>query len=263
MGFPISLATSGAINLISAAVYAFVAARLASRSLPAGSRGAMLGFATFWASIGFYNLHAGALDLLAAAGWTSLHFWIFARFASLLASCVGFAGFLYYMTFVYSGKAWTLAPIAAAYAAFYALLVAYVAASGPIGVEIGEWRTDLAYARALEGPLFSALLLAFILPPAIASLAYWRLRARVVDPAQRARVLLVGAGLVVWFASAFVARASDNGWWQFVTRPLAGMIVGVLVLAAHAPPRWLRDRFVAAGRVPTRAGLERRAAELV
>lgn len=260
-GLQSSLALGAALNFASSAAFLYVAVRLASRRVPAASRGAMRGFAVFWASIALYNGITALLDLVAATGAAPLPLWIGARYVSLVASCVGFAGFLYYTTFVYSGRAWTLWPIAAAYAALAAFLLGFVTMRGPIGVDVRAWRTDLLYERALEGPLFSVVLATVILPPTIAALAYARLYSRVDDSAQRKRVALVGLALVTWFFSAYVARASESDVWQLVTRPVAGAFVAALVLAAHAPgPKMLGAGAASASRS---SSLEARARELV
>lgn len=60
----LTLLASGIVNLVSAAAFTFVAVRLATRPLARAPRRAMLGFAAFWTSVGFYNLVAGALDFV-------------------------------------------------------------------------------------------------------------------------------------------------------------------------------------------------------
>lgn len=260
-GFQSSLALGAALNIASSAAFLYVAVQLAGRRVPEASRGAMRGFAVFWASIALYNGITALLDLVAATGATPLPLWIVARYVSLVASCVGFAGFLYYTTFVYSGRAWTLAPIAVAYGAFAVFLIGFVTLRGPIGVDVRAWRTDVLYERALEGPIFSIVLATVILPPTIAALAYARLYSRVEDPAQRKRVALVGLALVTWFLSAYVARASESDAWQLVTRPVAGALVAALVLAAHAPGA--KRAGAGAATAPRSSGLETRAQELV
>jgi hypothetical protein len=132
------------------------------------------------------------------------------------------------------------------YVLFAQVLIGSMHANGPVGVYVGDWRTDLQYAD--ESPPWLALLSGawLILPPVVLAAAAL-VAARRLDAArrpQRNRITLVGLAIIVWWAVAAVAgqrEAFGSESFQVFNRFL-GLSMALVVLAAYQAPAWLRRR---------------------
>lgn len=252
-----TLAISGGVSLLAAIVFAYVGRRFSSRPREAEDRLAARAFGTWWFGIAAYTAMAAALDLLAAAGSASFPVHVAWRYLSIPVLCVALWGLMGYLAYLFTGRAWTITATGGLYALLALAATAHVALSRPVGVVVMGWRTDLAYATAFEGGPFVLLLALLVLPQIVGAAAYLALAPRAPDRASRLRILLVGAGILVWLSSALVARMSDDDAWQFFSRPVLGLAVaGAILYAYHAPLPPSEER-------ARREGLRRRIADLV
>lgn len=237
---PLLLGT--AASLIAAGVFVRVGWIVSRRGGgDAGLRRALRAFATFWFAVALGTLALAALNVAAAAS-APLPMLVALRVGSILLYATGFWGLIGYLLFVYTGNGAWLARAAAFYAVLGVLLVAHITWARPIDVAITPWTVEVVLDR--ESALFTRVFAAaYLVPPLAATIAYLGLLPRAADAAQRRRVLLVGGGLLVWFASALLARLSEADAWQAFVRVGLGIGVALAVLAAFpAAPRAQPDR---------------------
>lgn len=235
--------------LTAACAYAYVGARLASRrTAHDDTQRAMRFFSAWWILLSANLVLGGSVYAAAAFGWSSFEVQLVYAHVQRLLLAGSLVGLLYYLTYLLTGRDW-LVPIAAFYALYYALLEYSLVAGSPNGVYVGDWRTDLTYARTGGATaLRAALALMLIVPPVAGSLAYFRLFFRVKSRAQRYRIALVSWSLALWWVMAVLAgqrEALGNESFQLVNR-FAGLAAALVILVAYLPPvalqRWLDAR---------------------
>lgn len=238
----VTLAIAGTIALLAATMYAYVALRLVRGRGPTPRALSM--FALWWAALAINMGLVGVTYLLGAAGALTFEIQLVDSYLQRLLLAVSMVGLMEYLLFLLTGRD-LLLPIVVLYAAFFGLSSAAMFWQTPDGLFVGEWRTDITYAR--EAPRWIPLvnLGAILLPPVGAALAYFRLFFRVPDNTRKWRIALVSWAIVGWWAVAVWAGqrdALDNGLLQSGHRMLS-LLAAYSVLAAYAPPRWAQRRW--------------------
>lgn len=227
-----TLAVSALASGAAAAVYAGVAHTLWRREVPEAARGATRAFSLYWAATGAFLALSAAQSGLAAVGVTPLAFFVAARYVGLGLACAGLAALLYYFAYLRTGERRWLPRIAALYAGGLALAWYHVHASGPTGVSVARWSTDLAYATPMHGPLFILVLVLILGLPVVAAGWYLTLLRTVDDARQRYRIVVVALGIGLQLVGVLLARLSEADLFQLLVRPVAGVVVAGLVLSA-------------------------------
>ncbi|MBI4392746.1 MAG: hypothetical protein HY556_02975 [Euryarchaeota archaeon] len=245
-----TLLANAIFGLVTAIVYASVGLRVNERSVSAEARSASRSFAIWWMGLGAITAAGSVLSVAGALGSSDLSLHLSITYMLLLALCIAFVGLLYYLLYVYTGRRNLLYPIAGLYFLYFALLVYYVDASGPAGVEVTKWQTRVFYAHQItSGPVFYAVLLGLLVPPTLGAIAYLSLYFRVGEKAQKRRILLVAGSIAIWFGAIFMASSfgisgSTSPWafgltvgdvWQVVSR-LIGLAAASVIYVAYAPP---------------------------
>lgn len=239
-----TLSASALFAFVAALVYAYVGRRLGEREVSEKAQRAAMLFSLWWYALAVTTAVTGIMHLTAALDAASLPVFIALTYLSVLAICVGLLGLVHYLVYLYTGRD-ALVPLGVFYAAYYVLLLYYLTASGPMGVEVSRWRAALAYQQPLAGPLFTAVLVLLVFPQLIGALAYLSLFFKVPEATQRYRILVVSLSIVVWFGSAFagsVSGLSQEDWWQVATRVI-GLGAAVAIYLAYFPPGWVRRRY--------------------
>lgn len=236
-----TLLASAALGLGAGAVFLHVGLRHARRPGTGAARRATLLFGLWWGGLALYTWAAALQSGAASLGFTPLPLFVAARYVTLGVIVAAIFGLNAYLAYLFTGRE-RLGLLGAAHAVFYMVAVHNITASHPLGVTVDAWRTDLAYAAPLQGPVFVAIVLLLTLPPVLGALAYFTLYFRLEDRAQRFRVAVVSWGILGWFGSSVLARLAEHDAWQVVTRLLLGSVVAVAILAAYQPPAWLRRR---------------------
>lgn len=212
---------------------------------PASSRGARTAsamFALWWYALAVRSAIGGVRDLSVALDEPPLSLMVGLQFMNLVAVCMGLAGLLYYLLYLYTGRAVWFWPLTLGYAAYAGALVHANLRWEPIGVTVTAWDVSLDFANAAAPATTLGLLLILIGPQLVASLALFALSARLPTSASRVRLVVVSSAIFVWFASTFLASAlgaREHEAWQ-VIELFIPLLVGLPVLAVHRPPAWLR-----------------------
>jgi hypothetical protein len=241
-----TLLFSAFFALAAASIYAYVGWRL-SRRVVASSEAklAWQSFTVWWYGLAATTLIGGLLNLFGALGLTILPLFITATYINLLVICLALWGLLYYLIYLFTGKSQWLVPLGIFYLLYYALLVYYITASMPEGIQLDRWRAALDYRVPLTGPFYAFVIVLLLLPQIIGGLAYFTLYFQVPGVTQKYRVLLVSWSIIIWFLSpllALMSGLSEQDWWQIASR-LIGLAAALTILMAYLPPRWLKQRY--------------------
>lgn len=241
-----TLLFSALFALVSASTYAYVGWRLSKRVIAsAEAKLAWQSFTVWWYGLAAITLIGGVQNLLGAFGLTIFPVFVAAAYINSLVICLALWGLLYYLIYLFTGNNRWLVPLAVFYIIYYALLVYYIAASVPAGINVERWNTSLDYSTRLTGPFFVFVIVLLLLPQIIGGLAYFTLYFQVPGVTQKYRVLLVSWSIIIWFLSpllALVSGLSEQDWWQLASR-LIGLAAALTILMAYLPPRWLKQRY--------------------
>jgi hypothetical protein len=241
-----TLLFSALFALAAASIYTYIGWRLSRRVVAsAEAKLAWQSFTVWWYGLAVTTLIGGLLNLFGALGLTILPLFITATYINLLVICLALWGLLYYLIYLFTGNNQLLVPLAIFYILYFALLVYYITASVPEGINVERWGTSLDYRIPLTGPFFLFVIALLLLPQIIGGLAYFTLYFQVPGVTQKYRVLLVSWSIIIWFLSpllALVSGLSEQDWWQLVSR-LIGLAAALTILMAYLPPRWLKQRY--------------------
>lgn len=220
------------------------------RHAPQDARLALTMFALWWFGLAASTALGGIRGVLAAAGVDNVAVYLTLTHVSLVPLTVALWALLYYLLFLYTGRAGILWPLSVGYALLYLALVGLLVWLSPTGVAIENGVARVEYARSLAGPGLAVLLGAFLGPVVVAAVLYGSLFFRLKDRTQRYRVGLVSSAFLAWFASPIAAialGASTEAWWVVTSRAI-GVLVPLVVLAAFRPPAWIRARLSSTAR---------------
>jgi len=237
----------GALLSILCAVIYYYVGRVLSQRHPASpdARMAWSLFVVWWYALAVTTLSGALLNLLGALGIVGLPLFTTFTLFNLLAICVGLYGLVYYLLYLFTGNRRLLGPLTVFYIGYYILLIYYVQASDPSGVEVERWRAVLVYQNQLQGPFFIVVLLLLLFPQIIGGLAYFSLYFRVKNVTQKYRILLVSWSIIIWFLSTFLASISglaEYDWWQIASR-LLGLGAALVTMLAYQPTAAIKRRF--------------------
>lgn len=237
-----TLVLAGVVALVAAAMYAYVAWRLVhGRKLPPRP---LAMFAMWWGALSANMGLVAVTYLLGAFDALTFEIQLVDSYLQRLLLSISMVGLMHYLLFLLTGRD-LLRPLVILYAAYFTLVTGMMFYQQPTEVFVGDWRTDLRFARD-SAPWMPALGLALILlPPVGAALAYFRLFFRVRDNTRRWRIALVSWAIVGWWAVAVWAGQRDvldNGPLQSIHRALS-LLAAYVVLIAYAPPAWARRRW--------------------
>lgn len=200
-------------------------------------------FATFWFASGAYTFLEAGWTLALLLGHSDLALAEAVLQLKVLSSVLAFGGLVGYLLSIYSGRLRVTLFVAAAYFALYVVLVAYYASRDPVGQRLAPWGAQVVYAHPGGGPVWTGLVIALFVPPLVAAFAYASLLRHLTDRAARYRLVLVTAGLVLFFAPNGIGwAAGDWAWWGITEKLLALASTGIMLLAFR-PPSWARARF--------------------
>jgi MFS family permease len=117
----------------------------------------------------------------------------------------------------------------------FAFFLFFVLKQVPNGVVADKWGPKLSFEHPItSGPLVWILVALVVVPPIVAAAAYLRLHAKVDDPQQKRRVLLVGWSILLWFLTSLGATAGNvqlADWWQVASRVISLLAAGTIYYA--------------------------------
>ena len=241
-----TLAAGALLDALSLALYLWVG-RLVLQEYPDAPGRTREAFATFWYGVGIVNGLQAGLEVvavfrdpgvpLAFAVWNT-------RIAVALAS---FAGLVYYLLFVYTGRRRLFWSTLLFYVATFMLMQVWLMQSGPAGTDVSHWRVDLRFEHADKGALYKLVVLMFFVPPLLASAAYAMVLRMAKTPMQRHRVRLMSGSLGVYFLGLTMGYL-NTGWpWWGLVENLLGIGAALVAILALRPPRAVRARLEAPG----------------
>ncbi len=215
------------------------------RRRPTGpARLAGTGFAGWWIMLGLLQISA-LIDLIVTrtVGWTIPGYTTYVQ-ALLLLISVGFAGLLYYMVYLFTGRARAWIPVTIGYVAMFIVLLHWFNAADIIALNQGEFASEPVYKRDLaDGPLSTVIGLILLVPVFMAAIGYLSLYFKVQERSQRFRIATIGGAFTFWFGSSIiVGQATDwnnTEWWPLVSS-LITLLAAAGVYATFQPPRWMR-----------------------
>lgn len=232
-------------SILSAGIYFYVAHTLGKRkTVSPDARVAWNLFVVWWYAMAGVTFANGILNLVGAFGLTSLPLFLTITQLELLVVCIALHGLMYYLLYIFTGNKKALPLLTVFYIVYYFLLMYYLNLSIPIGVSINRWNVGVDYQQQPTGPFVTLLLVLFVFPQIIGSLAYFTLYFRVKEVTQKYRVALVSWSIIIWFLSSFIASISglsQYDWWQ-VTSRMIGLGATLGILMAYRPVSWIKNR---------------------
>lgn len=217
----------------SAALFALVGRAVQRRPVSAESRSANVGFVTWWYGIAALTV-VGAVQTLPGFP-LDLRLFLVLTVLLVFVLCAALVGLIHYLVFLYTSRRNILTYLVVGYLAYFAVFLAFLWQSHPIGVEAERWGPTIEYERTIDsGPLYIAVIAGLLGPPLIAAAAYLRLYRVVDDRMLKRRILLVSLSILVWFGSSLVGLtpgAEGADWWR-VTSRLIGMAAAATILYA-------------------------------
>lgn len=237
-----TLVAGAAYSAAAATVYLVVGVILWRRRLSPEFELAGSMFSVWWLALGTTSALTASLTVAGALGGPPFFVVLALTYFNLWLVCMGLAGLLYYLVYLFTGLRRTVIPIAVFYVVVFALIVYALNAAGPTGVSIDEWSVGLEYGQELPRMVGLLLLGLLVLPQIVAGLFYLSLVRQASSSTQKYRVVMVGTAILVWFGVGIVASLagiSTERWWQFVSR-LIGLAAATATLMAYEPPAWVR-----------------------
>ena len=238
-----TLIAAGLVALAVAASYAYVAWTLGRRTTLDPGRRALGYFAVWWGALAA-NLTGVALTyFLGAFDALTLEAQLTASHLQRLLLAVSMTGLVAYLLFVLTGRDHSR-PLVAVYAAYYALSLYSMMRAEPVDVFVGNWRTDLVYARPGLPWLNLVNLAVIVLPPFGLGIAFAVASRRAPDASKRYRMRVVAFAIVFWWVVAVLAgqRALLDVDAVQAGHRFLSLLAALLVLAAYRPPAWVRRR---------------------
>jgi hypothetical protein len=228
-----------ALNAVFASVAFWIGARLLRREATGDAGRAVTLFALWWFGFGADTLLNALTWLAGGLGAANEPVTAVLTYLALTSIVLMTWGLTYYLVYLVTGRAGAFWPVA---------LIVYLR---PIGVTMGAWAGEVAYAR--EPPAVAALLFAlyFLLPPLAGALTYGTVAFRVKGRADRYRILAVAVGIFVWFTSAllFTGSGATGDVANLAGKALAATCM-LLIVSAYATPAWLARWLDAPGTTP-------------
>jgi hypothetical protein len=223
-------------------------------------------FAAFWVGVGIYGLAEAVWIAAWFAGFATLPLALFVLHLKIVASVGGFAGLVAYLLTIRGVDRRIVATIFGSYVLVLALVETFYSWRSPIGQEPGAWGMRLVYEQNATQPWWTIVLLVLFVPPLLSAVSYALLLRHVAGPAQRYRIALTSASLLLFFLPVLLSwRAGGFPWWGAVEKLLSALMAMGVVLALWPPERtrrWLAT-LPTVERRERDAALVRRATELV
>ncbi|HWG92508.1 MAG TPA: hypothetical protein VNZ52_16805, partial [Candidatus Thermoplasmatota archaeon] len=244
----------------SCAAYLMVGNLTLKRQVGPDARLANTLFAVWWFCLGVQSFVQAGTLAYAAFAVPDYAFMVTKTYVGVITLVAALWALMYYLLYLYTGKASLLGPLTATYGLLTLLFMYTVSWLHPIGVERTAWSVRTLNENALTAGPALLVIFAFVIPVLVATVAYGSLFFRLKDPSQRYRVGLVSGAFLAWFGWALLVSLMNvaTGTKQpplgiIVVSRLFGLIVPLLIVLAYRPPRWIRERLTGPGSAPAAA----------
>lgn len=235
----LSLALEG-VRLASCLAFLVVAAVLLRKEVSPEARHAQEAFAVWWAGlalVGVLSIPTGLGVPVASAGLAATRFYLYLLFGLLFLS---FAGITVYLGYLYSGR--HLWKQATGFSLFMLGFLVYLVEAHQPSVATVDGTATLVYAVPQPDWAIVAFGLLLVAPMLGGALAYCALFFRVPDEHVRLRIVLVGFGILLWFAHgltttvlSFLADVERDLMMSRVIGQLLGIAAAAVIAWAVLP----------------------------
>lgn len=229
-----TLLLAGVTILAVAVLYFFVGRAVLDPTTQRPERWARNAFGLWWFALAARTGREAAGDLLVVAGFEDVALHASLEYLGHVFLFVGLTGLMYYLLYLYTGRAWVLYPIAVFYGVFLFLGFYVTNLRNPVGLEVGTWSVELEHAASVSPLLINLLLGALLVPLVVAVFLYLLLLAVIDAPAQKARIKWVGGALLFWFGSVGLAVSTsldEHSYWGLARRIIAGLAAVAILYA--------------------------------
>jgi len=233
-------------SFVAGGCFVAVAVALRRRRYSPDLRSAGQAYVLWWWMFAFEAFNDGVRVLLGLRDPVPVNLYVLFADLKILAAGVGIWALGRYVLFLVNGPRLAVVPLTL-FAVAHALFFLWGVQAGlPAVIHIDTWSPRLV----LTGPgtglpsLGLVTLLAFFLPPILLSLAYLALIPRLETRTQRARVVAIACGILLFQvvgAIQFNPTTPANSP-LFALLPLVNAAVGLVVLATYRPPAWMARR---------------------
>lgn len=228
---------SVALNLATVLLLAATGVLVLRRHGTSGaSRVALRMFAAWWFSAAGVVLLAGSHTILALVGITATSVHLAIAYATAFPLAIGLWALLYYLIFIYTGRAWALWPLTIAYLLFLGSELYYFSQFGDRSLVENAWQIQfVGSARPPEwmSIAFGALV---ALPILLAIALYAGLYRSTSDARVRRRIGLLSTAFGIWFGVVLLAFVLgwDRADWFPLTYEAPGFVAGILIVIAYS-----------------------------
>ncbi|PKK86206.1 MAG: hypothetical protein CVT48_02180 [Thermoplasmata archaeon HGW-Thermoplasmata-1] len=233
------------IQVLTAALFFVIGGMLLKRKAKSRYARPTIFFALWWVIVGITKGKTILDSILVEYEYYGLHIGLFYLNAVLVFA--GFFFLLYYTLVLFTGNEKITIPFGVFFLALLVLLLAFVAASGP--VVITEAGGDLAPGTIdceIPNWVTTLLLLGMLLPQIGVCVALYVLFFKLKgQPTQRYRVFLISTSLFLWFGSgllvSFAESARGSDAWLII-KELISLFAGMLIYFAYNPPAFIKKK---------------------
>jgi hypothetical protein len=233
----LTLALAGALGVVTGVAFLIVGRAVHARPVSDESRLARFGAAAWWWALGSYLVLQGGVTLAAAQGALTLEAFLLSRLLANPLLCLAVWGITYYLVHLFTGSRTAAVYLGALYAVV--LAVFYVSTFEPgRTLRVEPWIVGLDAGGDLQRVVYAMV----GLPPILASIAYLSLLAKVKEPMQRYRIVLVAGTILAYIGSGLVAFLGTDDTLKFIVLVVFGMGAAAASLLAYYPPRFVVRR---------------------
>lgn len=244
---PLPILVTGIASLVAAACFLSVGVALRRRRYSEELRHAGQAYVVWWFAFAFVALDDAARILLGLATPPPTDAYLFLAELKIAANGVAIWALGRYVLYLRNGRGWYSLPIAA-FATLHSLFFIWgVEAGRPAEIAVDTWSPRLV----LHGPgtglpgAGPLTLILYFLPTIVLCLAYLTLARRMETRTQRARVVAIALGIVVFQVVQTIQfnpqTPADSP--LFAVLPLVSAAMALVVLATYRPPAWVTRRF--------------------
>ncbi|HWH09186.1 MAG TPA: hypothetical protein VNX21_08300, partial [Candidatus Thermoplasmatota archaeon] len=194
-------------------------------------------FALFWFGVGVVNALQAFLEVVALVRDPGLPLAFAVWNTRIVLALTSFAGLVYYLLYVYTGRPTSRSALIVFYALAFLLMQVWLMGARPTGTDVQGWRVDLTFEDPEKTPLYGLVVVMFFVPPLVAAAAYLVFMRLATGAAQRRRVRLLSASLVVYFAGLTLGYLNSGWAWWGLMENVLGLAAAAGAIAAFRPPR--------------------------
>lgn len=219
------------MHLVAAVFFALTARNVLKRPYTPDVKNAGIAFALAWVMLAVMAGSDSLRILVALFAETDVALYAAVVQTGVIATALMIAGFGYYVLFIWTGRKWTLLPLAA-YGLFHAVFYLYrIHLRTPNGIETSAWGTAMTFqdapTQSLAAPISTYA--TFYAPPVLLALLFLSLLFRFGHSEQRLRAIATAMAIIFYHGTHYLRFAPGLGM-----EPLANPFMAVLLILSAA-----------------------------